>query len=442
MRHCAIVGALILNAFLLSSCDAEERKADRTRATPSSSTATGKEEAPSVGRVTDAPSVGGSASADKAEKAAPASSAGGASETAATNSASETTGSPTGGATPAVSPPARTAALVFEPLSVTYETPCFSEQSGKSVAVQTVTYKRVYSTKFGRDVTLRAYVFYPPGYAPDMGPASFPIAAMFHGGGLTGYSPMHLHGLAMRLASKNIIAVLFQYRVYNSFGDSDLTGSFKNAAYDAVSALRWVHKFAQNMGADANNIATIGDSAGGGLALMATLLRQTPDDSAADALLPNKAKITMVESPVLDTGAYGAFGPDHPLDLAAISPMHLMSATNQPPQLLILQGAKDDVWVTPPAKATAFCDKANSLSPHRCLLKMYPDYGHDFFADSGGPGWLDTVASFDEFLGWAEMAPPRADATVGARCYHSPAQFEATNNAAGYGPPDKPGGVW
>src|SRR5215207_1914549 len=85
-------------------------------------------------------------------------------------------------------------------------------------------------------------------YTPDA-PAPRPVMAFFHGGGFVICSVETHDGLARRLA--------------NAPGA---------AAEDCYAATQWVHEHAAALGADSGRLIVAGDSAGGNLAAVVTLM--------------------------------------------------------------------------------------------------------------------------------------------------------------------------
>jgi acetyl esterase len=105
------------------------------------------------------------------------------------------------------------------------------------------------------------------------GTAPLPVLLFIHGGGFTiGSSTSHL-GLTTEFANATpAIIVSLDYRLAPEH-------KFPSAIDDAYSALQWVMQHAAELGGDPQRIAIGGDSAGGTLALVATLM-------ARDAGLP------------------------------------------------------------------------------------------------------------------------------------------------------------
>jgi len=100
----------------------------------------------------------------------------------------------------------------------------------------------------------------------DAGQGPLPIVVFFHGGGwVLGNLSSH-EGVcrAIANASKSIVASV-DYRLAPEH-------PFPAAADDAYAALAWISAHAAEFGGDASRIAVCGDSAGGNLAVVATLM--------------------------------------------------------------------------------------------------------------------------------------------------------------------------
>jgi acetyl esterase len=102
-------------------------------------------------------------------------------------------------------------------------------------------------------------------YAPDA-PAPRPVIAFFHGGGFVICSVETHDGLARRLANAvGAVVVSVEYRLAPE-------ARCPAAAEDCYAATMWTHDHAAELGADPGRLIVAGDSAGGNLAAVVTLM--------------------------------------------------------------------------------------------------------------------------------------------------------------------------
>ena len=109
-------------------------------------------------------------------------------------------------------------------------------------------------------------------YTPDA-PAPRPVIAFFHGGGFVICSVDTHDGLARRLANATgAVVVSVEYRLAPEARCPD-------SAEDCYAATLWTHEHAAELGADPGRLIVAGDSAGGNLAAVVSLMaseRSTP----------------------------------------------------------------------------------------------------------------------------------------------------------------------
>src|SRR3989440_3342456 len=102
-------------------------------------------------------------------------------------------------------------------------------------------------------------------YTPDV-PAPRPVVAFFHGGGFVICSVETHDGLARRLANAlGAVVVSVEYRLAPE-------ARCPAAAEDCYAATQWVHEHAADLGADPARLMVAGDSAGGNLAAVVSLM--------------------------------------------------------------------------------------------------------------------------------------------------------------------------
>jgi acetyl esterase/lipase len=131
------------------------------------------------------------------------------------------------------------------------------------------------------DVTLRAWIFEPPGHEPS---DRQPAIVFFFGGGWNGGTPGQFEQQAKYLASRGMVAIAADYRVRSRHQ------TLANiAVQDAKSAIRWVRENAGRLGVDPDRIAASGGSAGGHLAAATATLpgHDGPEDDHDISPAPN-----------------------------------------------------------------------------------------------------------------------------------------------------------
>ena len=102
-------------------------------------------------------------------------------------------------------------------------------------------------------------------YTPDA-PSPRPVVAFFHGGGFVICSVETHDGLARRLANAlGAVVVSVEYRLAPE-------ARCPAAAEDCYAATQWVHEHAAELGADPGRLTVAGDSAGGNLAAVVSLM--------------------------------------------------------------------------------------------------------------------------------------------------------------------------
>jgi len=107
-------------------------------------------------------------------------------------------------------------------------------------------------------VELRLHIFNPPNHSSAMKQAAI---VFFFGGGSTSGSVGQFVPQATHLASRGMVAILADYRVFGRHKTSPF-----EAMADARSAIRWVRSKARDLGVDPTRIAAGGGSSGGALA--------------------------------------------------------------------------------------------------------------------------------------------------------------------------------
>lgn len=258
---------------------------------------------------------------------------------------------------------------------------------------------RVYKSVDGSE--LRLHIFNPPAHATA---TSLPAIVFFFGGVWTTGSINQFTPQARHFASRGLIAIVADYRVYGRHKTSPF-----EAIADAKSAIRWVRSHARELKIDVNRIAAGGGSAGGHLAA-ATAVIDRFEEKGEDQSVSSKPNALVLFNPAIDTGpksatASGISGGNLTARFGDRgeegSPFHHLGR-NLPPTL-ILHG-RADVSV-PYSDVERFCEAATKLG-NKCQLVGYEGAPHGFFNNK----WREeTMLEADRFLvalGYLKNASP------------------------------------
>jgi acetyl esterase len=199
--------------------------------------------------------------------------------------------------------------------------------------------------------------------------------------------------MARRLVDDGYVVILPDYRVRCRDG-SDI----EDAVTDAKAAYAWVQQHADELRIDANRVAIGGESAGGQLALMATLDRQTNPRPFALLLFNPVVDLVELSSQLwIDQATARRLSPvAQPLDAL--------------PPSLILHGTADTRISIQSVRR--FC-KAGTAVGRLCQLQEYRGLDHGFFhsrtasQDGAAPPFDDALQRVRRFL--AEQAEAPAD---------------------------------
>ncbi|MGY2488912.1 alpha/beta hydrolase [Cupriavidus sp. CP313] len=244
---------------------------------------------------------------------------------------------------------------------------------------------RVYKTASGRD--LRVHVLEPADTS-----AHRPAILFFFGGGWRRGQVDQFLGQAKAAAGRGYVSVLADYRV----ACRDKTNAIA-AVEDARDAYAWLRRESAGLGVDPGRIVLAGGSAGGQLALVASL-------SVTGAALP---AALVLYNPAVDLVPMGSWIGLRPDEAAAISPSAMNVAASPP--MLIFHGDADRI--VPIGTVREFCRKVTSAAG-RCELHEYAGQGHGFFnsraKDARGLApYDDTLARTFAFLDGLGLQPSR-----------------------------------
>jgi acetyl esterase len=284
-----------------------------------------------------------------------------------------------GDATTDASPIAPSAELIFEPVSSRDVLDCFPSLRRPPLRERVLSYKRIFAQNIRgttRAIHPRAYVLSPPGHDAR---TPLPVVAMFHGGGWEFGSPVLWMYAARYFAARGMLAIVFQYRLGVLHGSTP-----RQSTADALSAVRWIRRYASQLGADPNRIATVGDSAGGHLALATSTVPSIvgEDDGASNlSAVPN---LHFALYPVASLPA-----PEQ----AEIDPMRGLSASRLVPTF-IFHGTVDALSITPYRASVAYCERHRSLGAAGCVVAPFEGQGHNFLPNY----YTSTMVYLDAFL--------------------------------------------
>lgn len=115
-------------------------------------------------------------------------------------------------------------------------------------------------------------VYFPPNWKA--GGPKVPGVLLFHGGSWRGGTLDQFRNAARYFASRGLVAATANYRMLKKGEDKKADGTLENkrvCVIDAKSAIRWMKQHADELGIDPQRIIIGGGSAGGHIAVLATL---------------------------------------------------------------------------------------------------------------------------------------------------------------------------
>lgn len=263
------------------------------------------------------------------------------------------------------------------------------------MAARPVGTPHVYKTVGDRE--LKLYVTKPDEWkAADRRPA----IVFYHGGGWVGGSPGQFTEHAKYLAARGMVAVQVEYRLLDRKGTDPPT----ICVQDAKSAMRWVRTHAEQLGIDAERIASAGGSAGGHLAAFVGMV-DGQDDPQDETAVSAKSQALVLFNAVFDNGPDG-WGQKRVGDrYREFSPFHNISP-DDPPAIVFL-GSKDAL--VPVATAETF-QRSMEKAGVDCEVKIFEGMPHGFFNHGkyDNRPYYETVLAMDKFLGslgWLDGPP-------------------------------------
>jgi len=247
------------------------------------------------------------------------------------------------------------------------------------------------------DTKLKMHIYNPPDLkAGDQRPA----IVFFFGGGWQGGSPKQFAAHARYFASRGMVAMTADYRVYGQH-----KAKVADCVADARSAIRWARANADKLGVDAKRIVSSGGSAGGHLAAaVATLPGFDPPNE--DTAISSRSNAMVLFNPALDLRSeafkaepnskryqdllnrFGARAED-------LSPsLHVKKGT---PPAIVFHGKADAT--VPFAQAESFSE-AMRTAGNRCELAAFDGQAHGFFnfGRDDNKHFIATTTQADRFL--------------------------------------------
>jgi acetyl esterase/lipase len=236
------------------------------------------------------------------------------------------------------------------------------------------------------DVSLRLHIFYPAGHTPA---DRHPGIVFFFGGSWTHGKPQQFYPQCAYLASRGMLAMSAEYRVFSVHGTPPRT-----SVEDAKSAVRLLRRHAGELGLDPNRLAAGGGSAGGQMAA-ACGLTDAFDAEGEDISVSARPNALVLFNPALDNGPDGAGHERVKEYWQDFSPIH--NITPSAPPTTFFLGTLDHVL--PMASAQRY-QALMQQAGARCDLHLYEGQKHGFFNYGTGanPYYYQTVIEADLFL--------------------------------------------
>jgi acetyl esterase/lipase len=240
---------------------------------------------------------------------------------------------------------------------------------------------KVYIYKISHGQPQKMEVYFPQSHGS--GTNKVPGILLFHGGGWKGGDLNQFRYACAYFAKRGLVAATANYYMHSEDEAKALPRdvSRKRACVtDGVSALRWFKQHADELGIDPNRIVIGGGSAGGHIALLATLQREL--DDPADP----KEIDTSVLGYLFFCSAFTTDGKDNDKTVDAFAQLKPGIAPS-----LFLFGEQDS-WLPATEKLVPALRKTGA----RAELLVADKVGHMFFMQ---PGWYDTaLTECDRFL--------------------------------------------
>lgn len=193
-----------------------------------------------------------------------------------------------------------------------------------------------------------------------------PAIIYFFGGGWTFGTPLQFYRECAYYASKGMVAISAEYRI----SYLHKTTPFESVE-DARDAIRWLRANEILLNINPDQIVAAGASAGGHLAAVTGIIKDT---SEKEATISSKPNLLLLYYPVVDDSAKGVVPEEMKKRYQEISPLHNIDHT-APPALFLL-GTKDAL--IPVKTAEEFKKKMEAVGVD-CELHLFEGTGHPIF---------------------------------------------------------------
>jgi acetyl esterase/lipase len=275
----------------------------------------------------------------------------------------------------------------------------YDPQPSEIAGAKSYTYKSISGTD------LRLHVFEPRTFDTSAdawisgrrkGEEKLPAIVIFYGGAWSIGTIERFRGEAVHLASRGMVAILADYRVY-----CRNKTHIAAAVSDAKSAIRWVRGHATELGIDPDRLAAGGGSAGAHIALSTATLDDF-DEPSENKAISSKPNALVLFYPAVDLAQPSVASLKTLIDNKEkeLSPIdHIRRGL---PPTLIMAGTADALYPS----AEKYCSDAKSLG-NDCKFVSYEGAPHGFdnagvtkpeMAEQALTWYKDALAQIDSFL--------------------------------------------
>ena len=195
-----------------------------------------------------------------------------------------------------------------------------------------------------------------------------PAVVFFFGGGWVGGNPKQFYAYSKYYACRGMLTMSAEYRIKNNHGTTPF-----ECVKDGKSAVRWIRKYADELGVDPDKIVASGGSAGGHVAACTGVLDGF-EEQGEDLSISSKPNAMMLFCPVIDTTEKGYGHKKVGKNPQQLSPTHNIKKSIPP--AIIFHGIADTT--VPYENAERFC-RLMKESGNICELVGFQGAEHGFF---------------------------------------------------------------
>lgn len=238
----------------------------------------------------------------------------------------------------------------------------------------------VYKQSGGQNRVMEIY--FPKDHDPKTN--KVPGVILFHGGGWSGGTLSQFRHACAYLASRGLVTATVQYRMLSQAEAKQLPpGETRKRVCitDAKSAIRWFKQHAESLGVDPSKIITGGGSAGGHIAVLATV-----NPGLNDPADPKEIDTSVVAYLLFNPAFQQNDDQDKEVDVLRFLKKEMAPA-------IVFFGTKDSAWK--PGWDTAYA-KLKHLGNTTTLERLAEDQAHGFF--NRDPWRTVTLLEADRFL--------------------------------------------